>query len=84
MLGCPYCFGAADSTQVQAAKIGVLVLLAFIVPLLVAIGFIARTWAKRARELASDQPQRSPSTQSSFFQTENSVPSAYSAVDLKT
>jgi hypothetical protein len=53
------CFGAADSNQVQAAKIGVLVMLGFIVPLLVAIGFIARSWAKRARAL--DQQQALPS-----------------------
>jgi hypothetical protein len=45
------CFGAADSEQVHAAKIGVLVLLGFIVPILAAIAFIARTWARRAREL---------------------------------
>jgi hypothetical protein len=45
------CFGAADSEQVRAAKIGVLVLLGFIVPILAAIALIARTWAKRAREL---------------------------------
>jgi hypothetical protein len=36
---------------VQAAKIGVLVHLGFIVPILVAIGMIARSWARRAREL---------------------------------
>jgi hypothetical protein len=53
------CFGAADSDQVRAAKVGVLVLLAFIVPLLVAIGFIARSWARRARMLASKQSQAS-------------------------
>jgi hypothetical protein len=52
ILACPMCFGAADSGQVQAAKLGVLVLLGFIVPILVAIAFIARSWAKRARELA--------------------------------
>jgi hypothetical protein len=45
------CFGAADSEQVHAAKVGVLVLLGFIVPLLVAIAFTARSWAKRARAL---------------------------------
>jgi hypothetical protein len=45
------CFGAADSEQVHAAKIGVLVLLGFIVPILAAIAFIARSWARRAREL---------------------------------
>jgi hypothetical protein len=53
MIACPFCFGAADSQQVQAAKIGVLVLLAFIVPILGAIAFVARTWAKRARALAA-------------------------------
>jgi hypothetical protein len=51
VIACPFCFGAADSQQVQAAKIGVLVLLAFIVPILGAIAFVARTWARRARAL---------------------------------
>ena len=51
LMACPVCFGAADSEQVQAAKVGVLVMLGFIVPLLVAIAFIARRWARRARAL---------------------------------
>ena len=51
LLACPMCFGAADSGQVQAAKAGVVVLLGFIVPILVAIAFIARSWARRARAL---------------------------------
>jgi len=55
LVACPICFGAADSDQVRAAKVGVLVLLAFIVPLLVAIAFIARSWARRARALSSRQ-----------------------------
>jgi hypothetical protein len=55
LLACPYCFGAADSQQVQSAKVGVLVLLGFIVPVLGAIGFVARTWAKRARALSASQ-----------------------------
>jgi hypothetical protein len=55
LLACPICFGSADSDQVRAAKIGVLVLLGCIVPLLVAIAFIARSWARRARALASRQ-----------------------------
>jgi hypothetical protein len=49
------CFGAADSGQVHAAKLGILVLLACIVPILAAIGFIARSWARRARELARQE-----------------------------
>jgi len=51
LLACPMCFGGPDTGQVRAAKIGVLVLLGFIVPLLVAIAFIARSWARRARAL---------------------------------
>ena len=58
LFACPMCFGAADSNQVQAAKVGVLVMLGFIVPLLVAIGFIARSWAKRAQLLErASQPE---------------------------
>ena len=51
LLACAQCFGDPDSEQVKAAKVGVLVLLGFIVPLLGAIAFTARTWAKRARAL---------------------------------
>ena len=50
-MACPFCFGAVDSQQVQAAKIGVLVLLGVIIPVLGAIAFVARTWVKRARAL---------------------------------
>jgi hypothetical protein len=51
LIACPMCFGAESSEQVHAAKVGVLVLLAVIVPLLIAIALVARTWAKRARAL---------------------------------
>jgi hypothetical protein len=51
------CFGGADSGQVHAAKAGVLVLLGVIVPLLVAIGLIARSWARRARAIEKTEAQ---------------------------
>ncbi|HEY6911325.1 MAG TPA: hypothetical protein VI356_18245 [Myxococcales bacterium] len=57
LIACATCFGAADSDQVKAAKIGVLVLLGFIVPLLVAIALIARSWARRARALQALEAQ---------------------------
>lgn len=60
LIACATCFGAADSGQVKAAKIGVLVLLGCIVPLLVAIACIARSWAKRARELETRSLSPSP------------------------
>jgi hypothetical protein len=55
LLACPMCFGAAGTDQVYAAKIGILVLLGCIVPILVAIAFIARSWAKRARALEQQE-----------------------------
>jgi hypothetical protein len=55
LLACPMCFGAAGTDQVYAAKIGILVLLGCIVPILAAIGFVARTWAKRARALEAQE-----------------------------
>jgi hypothetical protein len=51
LLACAQCFGDPGSDQVKAAKIGVLVMLGFIVPVLGGIGFVARVWAKRARAL---------------------------------
>lgn len=65
LVACATCFGAADSDQVKAAKIGVLVLLGFIVPLLGAIAFIARSWAKRARALQT--ADQTPSTPGNAF-----------------
>jgi len=62
LLLCPMCFGDADSDQVRSAKIGVLVLLGFIVPLLLAIGFTARSWARRARQLDARQSPASSET----------------------
>jgi hypothetical protein len=78
LLACATCFGAADSEQVKAAKVGVLVLLGFIVPLLVAIAFIARTWAKRARAL-----DLSGQGAQGFWDRQPPAFSAPSAVDLK-
>jgi hypothetical protein len=61
LLACPMCFGAENSEQVHAAKVGVLVLLGCIVPLLVAIALVARSWAKRARELdAAETARKAP------------------------
>ncbi len=62
LLACPICFGGADTEQVRAAKAGVLVLLGFIVPLLVAIGFIARSWVKRARALDAAEKRAATSS----------------------
>lgn len=58
LIACPMCFGDPDSAQVHSAKVGVLVLLGFIVPLLVAIALVARSWARRARALREAEAGR--------------------------
>ena len=50
-LACPVCWGEAGSPMVDGAKAGVAFLLVIIVGVLVAIALIARSWARRAREL---------------------------------
>ena len=50
-LACPVCWGDAASPMVDGAKAGVAFLLVIIVGVLVAIALIARSWARRAREL---------------------------------
>ena len=51
LLACPVCWGDPNSDLVVGAKAGVLFLLAIVVGVLFAIAMIARSWARRAREL---------------------------------
>jgi|GEM_PF-1126658 len=62
LLACPSCVGDPNSKQVQGAQAGVLVLLVIVVGLLVGIAFIARSWARRARELEAAQGRAQPRT----------------------
>jgi hypothetical protein len=51
LIACPVCWGDPKSEIVTGAKAGVAFLLVVIVGVLFAIAMIARSWAKRAREL---------------------------------
>lgn len=51
LVACPYCFGDPSSDMVRGAKLGVAFLLVVVAGVLVGIGGIARSWAKRARAL---------------------------------
>ena len=51
LLACPVCWGDPNSDLVVGAKAGVLFLLVVIVGVLFAIAMIARSWARRAREI---------------------------------
>ncbi len=55
MLACPVCWGDAKSELVTGAKAGVAFLLVVIVSLLIAIAMVARSWARRARELDAQE-----------------------------
>ena len=50
-LACSVCGGDSGADQVRAARLGVIALICVVVPLLVAIAWTARTWARRARAL---------------------------------
>ena len=51
LAACPYCFGDPNSDMGRGAKIGVAFLLVVVAGVLVGIGGIARSWARRARAL---------------------------------
>lgn len=51
LLACPGCVGDGKSAQVHGAQMGVIAMLLVIVPILIGIAFIARSWARRARAL---------------------------------
>ncbi len=51
LLACPVCWGQVETPLTAGAKAGVAFLLAVIVSVLLAIALIARSWARRAREL---------------------------------
>ena len=51
LMACPVCWGAAEGKQLEGAKAGVAFLLVVIVSVLFAVAMIARSWARRAREL---------------------------------
>ena len=51
VLACAVCGGDASADQVRGARLGVIVLLCVVVVLLIAIGAVVRSWARRAEEL---------------------------------
>lgn len=59
LFACPVCVGDPGSPMTQAAQNGVLFMLGVVVVMLSAIGYIAFTWARRAKQLASER-QRAP------------------------
>jgi hypothetical protein len=61
LLSCPVCFGDPSSPMTQAAKWGVLFLLAVVVCVLAAIASVAVVWSRRARALARADAERSAS-----------------------
>jgi cbb3-type cytochrome oxidase maturation protein len=52
---CPVCVGDPGSPMTQAAQNGVLFLLGVVVLLLAGIGYVAFSWARRAKQLAREE-----------------------------
>jgi hypothetical protein len=53
LLACPVCFGDPASPQGHALRLAIGFLLVVILSVLTAIALVARSWARRARELES-------------------------------
>jgi hypothetical protein len=53
LFGCPVCFGGVSEPAVRSALLGVGLLLGVIVTVLVAVGSVAMSWARKGKELAA-------------------------------
>jgi len=61
-IACPVCFGQAGDPAIHSVLLGVGLLLGVVVTVLVAIGSVAISWARRGRQLAAieEAPSREP------------------------
>ena len=53
LFGCPVCFGGVSEPAVRSALLGVGLLLGVIVTVLVAVGSVAISWARKGKQLAA-------------------------------
>ena len=67
LFSCPVCFGQVGDPSVQSVLLGVGLLLGVVLTVLVAVGSVAISWARKGRQLAAlengspqDDPQPSP------------------------
>jgi hypothetical protein len=74
LFSCPVCFGQVGDPSVQSVLLGVGLLLGVVVTVLVAVGSVAISWARRGRQLAAlengsqeeHEPQAPPQLRSAF------------------
>jgi hypothetical protein len=53
LFNCPVCFGGVSEPAVRSALLGVGLLLGVVVSVLVAVGSVAISWARKGRQLAA-------------------------------
>jgi len=53
LFGCPVCFGGLSEPAVRSALLGVGLLLGVVVTVLVVVGSVAMSWARKGRQLAA-------------------------------
>jgi len=67
LFSCPVCFGQAGDPSVQSVLLGVGLLLGVVVTVLVAVGSVAISWARRGRQLAAlEKEEPEPRLTSAF------------------
>ena len=63
LFGCPVCFGGVSEPAVRSALLGVGLLLGVVVTVLVAIGSVAISWARKGRQLAALEQEEAAAEQ---------------------
>jgi hypothetical protein len=76
LFSCPVCFGGLSEPAVRSALLGVGLLLGVIVSVLVAVGSVAMSWARKGRQLAAleDAAAREPETGTAEPQLSSAFP----------
>jgi hypothetical protein len=60
LFNCPVCFGGVSEPAVRSALLGVGLLLGVVVSVLVAVGSVAISWARKGRQLAALEKAAEP------------------------
>jgi hypothetical protein len=76
LFSCPVCFGGLSEPAVRSALLGVGLLLGVIVSVLVAVGSVAMSWARKGRQLAAleNAAAREPETETAEPQLSSAFP----------
>jgi hypothetical protein len=74
LFNCPVCFGGVSEPAVRSALLGVGLLLGVVVSVLVAVGSVAISWARKGRQLAALEKAAEPEPEEAQPQLSSAFP----------